>query len=163
MFGEEVNYYSYYQSPVGWLKIQASDNGVTAVCFSNEKDGEDDPNSLTMQTQYQLQEYFEKKRTLFDLPFQLNGTHFQQKVWNELQNIPYGRTISYLELSKRIGDVKAIRAVGHANGQNPLPIIIPCHRVIGSDGSLTGFSGGLWRKKKLLQHEGILPQIELEF
>ena len=163
MSSEDVNYYSYYNSPVGWLKIEASDKVVTAVCFCNRKDGDDDPNSLTLQTQNQLQEYFEKKRILFDLPLELRGTVFKQKVWNELQNIPYGRAISYLELSKRIGDVKAIRAVGHANGQNPLPVIIPCHRVIGSDGSLTGYSGGLWKKKWLLQHEGILPQMELEF
>lgn len=159
-----MNYYSqFYNSPVGWLKIESSDTRVTTVLFCENKDEEDHPNSLTLKTQMQLQEYFEKERIIFDLPLEIKGTAFQQTVWNELQNIPYGKTISYRELSKRIGDVKAIRAVGHANGLNPLPVILPCHRVIGSDGSLTGYSGGLWRKKLLLQHEGLLPQIELEF
>ncbi|MBL0356810.1 MAG: methylated-DNA--[protein]-cysteine S-methyltransferase [Chitinophagaceae bacterium] len=112
------------------------------------------PHPLIQQCILQLQEYFEGKRKTFDLPLQQKGSAFQQNVWAQLLNISYGKTISYLELSKRVGDVKAIRAVGTANGKNQLAIIIPCHRVIGSDGSLTGYAGELWRKKWLLEHEG---------
>ena len=101
----------------------------------------------------QLQEYFEGKRTHFTFLLHPSGTEFQKKVWQELLNIPFGKTCSYLELSKKLGDVKAIRAVAAANGKNPLWIVVPCHRVIGSDGSLTGYAGGLWRKKWLLEHE----------
>lgn len=101
----------------------------------------------------QLNEYFDGKRKIFDLPVQQQGTSFQQAVWQQLLKIKYGKTISYLELSKRIGDVKAIRAVGTTNGKNKIAIIVPCHRVIGSDGSLTGYAGDLWRKKWLLAHE----------
>ena len=102
----------------------------------------------------QLDEYFAAVRTEFTIPVLQSGTAFQQTVWAELCNIPYGRTISYLELSKRIGNVKAIRAVGTANGSNCISIIVPCHRVIGSNGSLVGYGGDLWRKKWLLEHEG---------
>lgn len=101
----------------------------------------------------ELQEYFEGNRTHFTFKIQPKGTDFQQKVWQELINIPYGKTISYLDLAKKLGDVKAIRAVASANGKNPLWIVVPCHRVIGTDGSLTGYAGGLWRKKWLLEHE----------
>lgn len=102
----------------------------------------------------QLNEYFEGSRKIFDIPLQQEGTPFQQKVWAQLLNIGYGKTISYLTLSKQIGDTKAIRAVGTTNGKNQIAIIVPCHRVIGSDGSLTGYAGELWRKKWLLEHEG---------
>ena len=109
----------------------------------------------------QLQEYFNGKRTEFSLQINPSGTDFQLKVWQELLNIPYGKTYSYLELSKKLGDVKAIRAVASANGKNPLWIVIPCHRVIGTDGSLTGYAGGLWRKKWLLEHENPVKQESL--
>ena len=102
----------------------------------------------------QLNEYFEGSRKTFNIPLQQEGTPFQQKVWAQLLNIGYGKTISYLTLSKQIGDTKAIRAVGTTNGKNQIAIIVPCHRVIGSDGSLTGYAGELWRKKWLLDHEG---------
>lgn len=164
MADPNTNYYSqYYNSPVGWLNIQATDTGIVAVLFCETKESENNPNPLTAETQNQLAEYFENKRRQFHLPLEILGTPFQKRVWLDLLNIPFGKTISYLQLSKQIGNTKAIRAVGHANGQNPLPIIIPCHRVIGSDGSLTGYGGGLWRKKWLLKHEGSLPQTELEF
>jgi len=101
----------------------------------------------------QLDEYFQKKRTTFNLKLNPQGTNFQKEVWNALQQIPYAETRSYLKQSETMGDVKAIRAVASANGKNPIWIIIPCHRVIGSDGSLTGYSGGLWRKRWLLEHE----------
>ena len=109
----------------------------------------------------QLKEYFEGKRTEFSFKINPAGTDFQQKVWQELLNIPFGKTCSYLELSKKLGDVKAIRAVASANGKNPLWIVVPCHRVIGSDGSLTGYAGGLWRKKWLLEHENPVKQESL--
>ena len=101
----------------------------------------------------QLQDYFDGKRTTFTFPLNPSGTDFQKKVWDELLHIPFGKTCSYLDLSKKLGDVKAIRAVASANGKNPLWIVVPCHRVIGTDGSLTGYAGGLWRKKWLLEHE----------
>jgi methylated-DNA-[protein]-cysteine S-methyltransferase len=104
----------------------------------------------------QLKEYFEGTRKVFDVPLDVDGTDFRKKVWNELQKIPYGKTISYKTLSEKLGDVKAIRAVGKANGQNPVAIIIPCHRVIGADGSLIGYASGLDIKQKLLHLEGAL-------
>lgn len=108
-----------------------------------------------MESQFikQLDEYFNRKRTVFDLPLDLQGTEFQLRVWNELLKIPFDRTITYKELALKLGNLKAIRAVGTANGANPVSIIVPCHRVIGSDGSLTGYAGGLWRKKWLLEFE----------
>ena len=109
----------------------------------------------------QLNEYFEGKRTQFDLQLNPEGTDFQKKVWNLLQTIPYGKTMSYLQLSQQLGDVKAIRAVANANGRNPIWIIIPCHRVIGSNGSLTGYAGGLQRKQWLLDHESPYKQQSL--
>lgn len=154
-----------YRSPIGWLRITTSSDGVREVLFhdteEDEKGGNEfaalAPDSLCLETQKQLEEYFSGNRALFDLPLDMAGTDFQLTVWKELLHIPFGRTISYRELSIRIGNTKAIRAVGHANGQNPLPILVPCHRVIGSDGSLTGYGGGLWRKKDLLTLENCLP------
>ena len=101
----------------------------------------------------QLDEYFTGNRKEFELTLSPKGTEFQGKVWTELLKVPFGKTRSYLEQSKKLGDVKAIRAVASANGRNPISIIIPCHRIIGSDGSLTGYAGGIWRKKWLLEHE----------
>lgn len=132
---------------------------ITSLIFEKEKkvtppDGIiDDENILIKNCKQQLTAYFNGTKREFDLPIQQNGTAFQQKIWTALQQIPYGKTISYLELSKRTGDIKAIRAVGTTNGKNQLSIVVPCHRVIGSNGDLTGYSGGLWRKKWLLEHE----------
>jgi methylated-DNA-[protein]-cysteine S-methyltransferase len=109
----------------------------------------------------QLKAYFDGQRTHFDFPMNPAGTEFQQKVWKGLCEIPFGKTMSYLELAKQLGDVKAIRAVASANGKNPLWIVVPCHRVIGTDGSLTGYAGGLWRKKWLLEHENPSTQQSL--
>jgi methylated-DNA-[protein]-cysteine S-methyltransferase len=106
----------------------------------------------------QLKEYFEGNRTDFQFKINPNGTDFQKKVWEELLNIPFGKTASYQEVTNNLGDPKAIRAVANANGKNPLWIVVPCHRVIGSDGSLTGYAGGLWRKKWLLDHENPVKQ-----
>lgn len=155
-------YFQFQNSPVGWLKIEASSEFLTAIHYCDAA-SDSHPNPITQETATQLDAYFNKKRSVFDLPLQPSGTVFQEKVWKELLKIPFGKTISYLELSKRLEDAKAIRAVGRANGKNPIPIIIPCHRVIGSDGSLTGYAGGLQIKKHLLELEGILIQQELDF
>ena len=109
----------------------------------------------------QLQEYFDKKRTDFDFKLNPKGTEFQQKVWKSLLEIPYGKTISYMDQTKKLGDIKAIRAVASANGKNPLWIVVPCHRVIGTNGSLTGYAGGLSRKKWLIEHENPTTQQSL--
>lgn len=152
----------YIQTPIGITRISGDKNGLTEILFGyeNEEVASKIPICLKSAVK-QLQEYFDLKRTTFDLKLQLNGTDFQQKVWNELQKIPFGKSISYLELSKKLGDAKAIRAVANANGKNPLSIVIPCHRVIGSDGSLTGYSGGLHRKKWLLEFENPIKQASL--
>lgn len=150
-----TTYISYYQSPLGQLKIACTNDHVQAVVFVKENEqGEDNTDHplLNMCTQ-QMDEYFFGSRKTFELPLQQGGTPFQQKVWNLLLQIPFGKTISYNELSKQYGDLKAIRAVASANGKNNLAIIVPCHRVIGSNQSLTGYAGGLWRKKWLLEHE----------
>lgn len=154
----------YYKSPLGVLEIRSTGNAISDILFINSWKGakinEADisfvkPKSPIIKTCIkQLDEYFAGTRTVFNIHITQVGTAFQQSVWTELCNIPYGRTISYLELSKRIGNVKAIRAVGTANGNNSVSIVVPCHRVIGSTGDLIGYGGDLWRKKWLLEHEG---------
>ncbi len=118
--------------------------------------------TITQEAKCQLEAYFKKERTQFELPILMIGTDFQKRVWNELLKIPFGKTFSYLDLAKKIGDVGAVRAVASANGANALSIIVPCHRIIGSDGQLTGYAGGLKAKKHLLQLEGALPHQQLE-
>ncbi|MCF8274530.1 MAG: methylated-DNA--[protein]-cysteine S-methyltransferase [Flavobacteriaceae bacterium] len=141
-------------SPLGYTKIVGDNEGIVSITVLNSEERTTDiiPSELE-DSVIQLKEYFEGNRTNFDLKLNPEGTSFQKKVWKLLEQIPCGKTISYLELSKQLGDVKAIRAVANANGKNPIWIIIPCHRVIGSDGSLTGYAGGLHRKKWLLEHE----------
>lgn len=149
----------YLKTPLGMAKLQGDKNGLSSITVL-EGDGkakEVIPEVLK-DSVYQLKEYFEGERTAFDLSLNPEGTDFQKRVWKALLEIPYGRTMSYLELSKALGDVKAIRAVAAANGKNPLWIVVPCHRVIGSDGSLTGYAGGLHRKKWLLEHESPVKQ-----
>jgi methylated-DNA-[protein]-cysteine S-methyltransferase len=144
---------AFINSPLGITKIVGDENGVSIISVLSEGElSTKIPNEL-QEAVSQLQEYFEGKRKDFDFKLNPKGTDFQQKVWQELLNIPFGKTMSYLDLSKKLGDVKAIRAVASANGKNPLWIVVPCHRVIGTDGSLTGYAGGLWRKKWLLEHE----------
>ena len=152
----------YINSPIGITKIYGDENGIASVTVLNtdEKISDIIPEELE-DCVLQLQEYFKGERQEFSLKLNPQGTEFQQRVWDALQTIPYGKTTSYLELSKQLGDVKAIRAVANANGKNPLWIIIPCHRVIGSDGSLTGYAGGLHRKKWLLEHESPYKQQSL--
>lgn len=143
----------FINSPLGITKIEGDENGISVISVLSEGSiSETIPNEL-QEAVSQLQEYFEGKRTNFTFKLNPKGTDFQQKVWQELLNIPFGKTMSYMDLSKKLGDVKAIRAVASANGKNPLWIVVPCHRVIGTDGSLTGYAGGLWRKKWLLEHE----------
>ncbi len=148
---------AYFDSPLGWVKIESDGTFVNSIsCNDIEAQTQANPSDLPavlLETIQQMEEYFAGKRIDFDLPIEQKGTDFQQNVWQNLLNIPYGKTVSYLELSRKIGDEKAIRAVGTTNGKNKLWIVVPCHRVIGSDGSLTGYAGGLWRKKWLLDHE----------
>lgn len=152
----------YHKTPLGICKISGDTEGLTAVSIldDNHDVSTDIPEELK-DCVVQLDEYFQGSRTLFDLQINPQGTDFQKKVWNALLQIPYGKTTSYLDQAKQLGDVKAIRAVAAANGKNPLWIIIPCHRVVGSDGSLTGYAGGIWRKKWLLAHENPVKQTSL--
>jgi len=143
----------YFESPIGLLEILADDDAIASVLFKEEKSFNENPSALTQKCYDQLSEYFSGKRNSFSIPLKPSGTSFQIQVWSELQKIPHNKTISYLELARRLGDEKKIRAAGTANGKNPITIIIPCHRVIGSDGSLVGYGGGLWRKKWLLEFE----------
>lgn len=145
--------YRYINSPVGLLEMGITNGHLFQLHFSDAKRYEESADPLFDETEKQLNAYFAGTLQQFELPVEQEGTDFQQKVWKELYTIPFGKTVSYLELSKRIGDPKAIRAVGTTNGKNNIAIICPCHRVIGSDGSLTGYAGGLHRKQWLLKHE----------
>ena len=152
---------AYIKTPLGIAKIVGDENGIAEISVLSEGENTSEiPNSLK-ECVSQLREYFEGRRQCFDFKLNPQGTDFQQKVWQELLNIPFGKTLSYLDLTKKLGDVKAIRAVASANGRNPLWIVVPCHRVIGTDGSLTGYAGGLWRKKWLLDHESPAKQQSL--
>ena len=152
-------YTTYYQSPVGVLRISGTEHFISAIHFEDEdkahtrQASDGTPPPLCIQAIEQLIEYFNGERRVFDFPIHQQGTGFQEKVWNELLNIRYGKTISYLDLSRKLGDVKAIRAAASANGRNNLAIVVPCHRVIGSKNDLVGYAGGLWRKKWLLDLE----------
>jgi methylated-DNA-[protein]-cysteine S-methyltransferase len=143
----------YHSSPVGNLKIQCTPKEVLLIHFAEQMGLENDDSPLLQKCIKQLDEYFTGKRKEFDLPLGQQGSPFQQNVWKHLDKIPFGKTISYLQLAKQIGDIKAIRAIAAANGKNNLAIVVPCHRVIGSDAKLVGYAGGLWRKKWLLEHE----------
>ena len=145
-------YQDYFESPIGLIEIRANDSAVTALDFCKQR-GATVPHPLLEKAIEQLSEYFKGERQLFDLKIETNGTAFQNSVWRELLNIPYGHTCSYFDIAQKIGNPKAVRAVGAANGKNPIALIVPCHRVIGSNGTLTGYAGGLDRKAWLLQHE----------
>lgn len=149
------------KTPLGIATIVGDEAGVSLISVADEGIASIAiPDSL-QEAVSQLNDYFEGKRTRFDCKLNPQGTDFQKRVWNALLDIPFGKTRTYLEQAKTLGDVKAIRAVASANGKNPLWIVVPCHRVIGSDGSLTGYAGGLWRKKWLLEHECPTPQQSL--
>ena len=150
------------KSPLGFTKIVGDIDGVVSITILNSKEKITDIIPIELEDcVIQLNEYFDGSRKQFDLKINPQGTNFQKKVWKLLENIPYNKTLSYLELSKQMGDVKAIRAVANANGKNPIWIVIPCHRVIGSNGSLTGYAGGIHRKKWLLEHENPYKQQSL--
>jgi methylated-DNA-[protein]-cysteine S-methyltransferase len=149
------------KSPIGMLSIYGDEKGISEVVFREGKIiSEQIPDSL-IDAVTQLTQYFEGKRNHFNLQLNPKGTKFQKKVWHQLLEIPFGKTISYQEMANLLGNPKVIRAAASANGKNPIAIIIPCHRVIGSDGSLTGYAGGLHRKKWLLKHETPVKQGEL--
>jgi methylated-DNA-[protein]-cysteine S-methyltransferase len=152
----------YYASPLGTLEISAGSGGLEKVCFIDEVNHTTSPeNGLLKKVKQQLDEYFAGKRQSFDLKLDPRGSEFQLKVWGALREIPYGKTISYLDLARKSGDPKLTRAVGAANGSNPIAIIIPCHRVIGSRDELTGYVGGIPRKQYLLHLEQGCRQQEL--
>lgn len=152
---------AYLKTPIGTAEFTGDKNGLAKIKVLDKNVSKNIVPKSLQDAVTQLKEYFEGTRKSFDLKLNPSGTEFQKKVWDELQKIPYGKTISYLELSKKLGDVKAIRAVAGANGKNPLWIVLPCHRVIGSNGELTGYAGGLHRKKWLLEHESPSPQQSL--
>ncbi len=150
-----------FDTPIGRLTVAADEEGIRHILFEKGahaapgKDSWKHDASAVREVRNQLLEYFDGKRRVFDLRLRPAGTPFQLKVWSALREIPFGETRSYADVARAIGDPKAVRAVGAANGRNPLPIVVPCHRVIGSDGSMTGFGGGLPVKQFLLVHEGI--------
>ncbi|WP_026899108.1 methylated-DNA--[protein]-cysteine S-methyltransferase [Daejeonella oryzae] len=144
-------------SPIGKIFVKANESAVCYIGFAEEI-SEENSNELTEMAISQLSEYFASKRTEFDFPFEQPGTDFQQNVWKALLSIPAGKPISYAALSKKMHHPLAIRAIAAANGKNNLMILIPCHRVIGSNGDLVGYAGGLWRKKWLLNHEAMTTQ-----
>jgi methylated-DNA-[protein]-cysteine S-methyltransferase len=152
---------AYLQTPVGIAEFQGDEAGLASISILDENKPIGIIPEVLEDAVYQLKEYFEGSRQQFDLKLNPSGTDFQKKVWEALLEIPFGKTISYLDLSKKLGDVKAIRAVASANGKNPLWIVVPCHRVIGTNGDLTGYAGGLHRKKWLLEHESPAKQTAL--
>jgi len=159
---------TYYQSPLGLLRIGGTDTYISEISFvdhpdetragryqsrQSRSDLQGPVTPIIIQCIEQLIQYFQGQRRVFEFPISQEGTEFQQRVWNELMSIPFGKTISYLDLSRRLGDTKSIRAAASANGKNNIVIVVPCHRVIGSKRDLVGYGGGLWRKKWLLDHE----------
>jgi methylated-DNA-[protein]-cysteine S-methyltransferase len=148
---------TYYSSPIGIIEITGNEQGIVSLYFVDAK--KDDSTTIPAELKecvYQLDEYFKGIRKEFGLKLNPQGSDFQKKVWKQLLTVPFGKTASYLQISKQLGDTNATRAVGNANGSNPISIVVPCHRIIGSNGKLTGYSGGLWRKEWLLNHEKTL-------
>lgn len=145
----------YFKTPPGIIEICASEYHLITLQFIDDKPviHEEPDNEIILQCKEELKEYFYGERRFFSIPLEQEGTDFQKKVWKVLQQIPYGTTVSYSEIAASIGDRNAVRAVGSANGKNKLLIVLPCHRVIGAHGSMTGYAGGMWRKKWLLEHE----------
>lgn len=148
-------YQKMHPTPLGPVLMKATENALVSLCFLDRhfEDAEKKENNILAQTCSELDAYFAGRLTQFTIPIAQDGTPFQQSVWRLLAAIGYGQTLSYMALSKKYGDIKAIRAIASANGKNNLAILVPCHRVIGTDRSLTGYAGGLWRKKWLLDHE----------
>ena len=151
----------YIKTPLGIATVIGDEQGVSVISVSDEGEVSTIIPKILSDAVSQLNEYFEGKRNGFTFTLNPKGTDFQKKVWKELLEIPYGETRTYMEQSKILGNIKAIRAVASANGKNPLWIVVPCQRVIGTSGSLTGYAGGLWRKKWLLEHESPTTQQSL--
>ena len=148
------HFQAFYQSEIGLIEIIGTETAITSLNFVDDDCTDSTAVHPTLEECVsQLDGYFQGTRREFELELAPAGTPFQQQVWQELLKVPFGQTVSYLDIARAIGNEKAVRAVGSANGQNPISIIIPCHRVIGSDGKLTGYGGGLWRKEWLLDHE----------
>ncbi len=147
-------YRGYLKTDIGWVEVSGMRDTITGINFVDEKYPDANGDSPAVQAGVrQLSEYFRGERTTFDLPLEFHGTEFQKKVWRALLDVPFGSTASYGDIARAIGNPKAVRAVGGANAKNPISIVAPCHRIIGSNGKLTGYGGGLWRKKWLLAHE----------
>jgi methylated-DNA-[protein]-cysteine S-methyltransferase len=160
--------YDVVAAPIGRLIVASDGSAVAGVWMANASPSDDQwerrrgTDLVLAEARRELVAYFDGTLREFRVPLAPNGTEFQRRVWTALTHIPYGTTISYADLARRLGNLMAVRAVGAANGRNPIPIIVPCHRVIGSDGSLTGFGGGLDRKRWLLHHEGALADGQAE-
>lgn len=146
-------YYAYYHSPIGVLELVSDEENLLSVLFVDEEGTGDKMPEVLVKAYAEFDAYFKGECDAFTVPIKLQGTDFQQRVWQELCNIPFGEVISYKELAKRIGNIKAVRAVGTANSKNVISILVPCHRVIGANGKLTGYAGGLDRKEWLINHE----------
>lgn len=149
-------YRAYYESPIGLIEVRGIETAVQAVEFVDERVETYESHPLTQEAVRQLDQYFRQERRVFELNLDPGGTHFQKSVWDKLLTVPYGHIVSYMDIANLLEKPKAVRAVGAANGKNPIAIILPCHRIIGSNGKLTGYAGGLWRKEWLLRHEGSL-------
>ena len=151
-----ISFCGYYESPIGLIKVTGTSEAISSIKFVENPRDEPLSNPTVKGAIEQLSEYFAGTRRVFDLPLVMPGTPFQRMVWQQLLKIPFGQTQSYQTIANAIAHPTAVRAVGAANGKNPISIIVPCHRCVGSDGSLTGYGGGLWRKEWLLRHEGVL-------
>jgi len=160
-------YTSYIQSKIGYLIIVASEQYVQEIRFSDEQPDRGETNEITSKCVLQLKEYFAGERREFDMPVHAKGTEFQVRVWEELMKVPFGQQVTYQDLAEKVGDIKMARAIGMASSKNRISIIVPCHRIIGSSGKLTGYAAGLWRKDWLLKHErlvaGVTHQMDLFF
>ena len=157
-----MNFTSKYQTEIGWLKISGGENSISEISFcDSEPEADEKLPEFYLKLNRDFDAYFQNGKWNFNVNLNPKGTDFQKTVWNELQKIPFGKTISYLDMAKKLGDEKVIRAAASANGKNPIAILIPCHRVIGKDGSLTGYAGGIHRKKYLLELEKGIKSIEL--
>ncbi len=148
-----MQYQISFKSPLGFLVLRSNGDSITQISFSENEITDQYSCEVLNECKAQLESYFSGERMIFNLPIAPVGTEFQQRVWADLIKIPYGETITYLDLANRLGDPKCIRAAGTANGKNPIAIVIPCHRVIGAGNKLTGYAGGIWRKKMLLELE----------
>jgi methylated-DNA-[protein]-cysteine S-methyltransferase len=149
-------YHDYCESEIGLFEVGGTEAEILSVEFVERCRPEVQLHDVVREGARQIDAYMRGQRRVFDLPLGLYGTEFQQRVWRQVLGVPYGQTATYQEIADAIGNPKAVRAVGAANGRNPLPLIVPCHRIIGRDGHLVGYGGGLWRKEWLLRHEGCL-------